>query len=175
MPEYIVTTYQDRNQIIRAKQVFQNIDLGTFEFRDEDGVIVALVPQNGNLLSIVEFDEAYQADFYDSYTPADDDPDDDVCLECQAEALADTDAFQEAVLGLIDAWHEDEPDTDTGPKVEHRVNRGLATWGVTFDGKFAPFGAEEAAGNLGLANYEENHGLWLTDPIEDCPLVEEGK
>jgi hypothetical protein len=186
MPEFIIKALSDKNIIVNADKFAPNISDNVYEFYT-DGALVGFVPFNENLLGVFEYKDAFQADFYDHQDWSDDledlaDPeDDDQCLECQASALANTDTFLEAVLDIVDRWHEksDDPSPEddpfpSPPRVEQRLWHRTPYWGVTFDGRFAPFGTESSARNIGLANFDLSHDVWITEPIAYCPLVEEG-
>jgi hypothetical protein len=126
MPTYYVKTigtiFQDakafsRTLLIEADSFRLNKDTRTYEFltaaktAKKAQTIVASIPQN-EVFAVLE-EEAYLADYlYDLDT---DEPEiDDVCLDCRAQEIIDTDAFSNAVFEMIDYWHEhaddEEPD-----------------------------------------------------------------
>jgi hypothetical protein len=128
MPEYYVTSntftphsnlsvggvarVKARVLIIKADW-YEQANSGDYHFFEGDKVkrnLVASVPDR-DVFSIVETKEAYQGDFITDLTD-DENPDEDICLDCQYHDLLESEAFWDKVWDIVDSWHEpDEPET----------------------------------------------------------------
>ncbi len=64
------------------------------------------------------------------------------------------------------------PDPEPLAKVEYRSYREEPTWGMTAEGRFIPFWDKDTSIAMSRVYYVGQWRTYVTEPIEDCPLVE---
>ena len=176
MPEYLVTTHDNRNLIVES-DYFEHNSPGSYDFfTKEEGktrVLVASINAH-SVLGVVEYEEAFKADFYDD-GPEDDEPS-DICLGCGVKELLGSDDFFNAVYDIVDSYHE--PDGPEPLTVFQGQYKGSKSWGFWFfDDKrevrvFVPFGARDYAEH-GLQRHKDGERNWGTWPLSETTPVEE--
>ena len=177
MPEYLVTTLDNRNLIVES-DYFEHNNPGSYDFfTKEEGktrVLVASINAH-SVLGVVEYEEAFKADFYDD-GPEDDEPS-DICLGCGVKELLGSDDFFNAVYDIVDSYHE--PDGPEPLTVFQGQYKGSKSWGFWFfDDKrevrvFVPFGDRDHAEH-GLQRHKDGERRnWGTWPLSETTPVEE--
>lgn len=123
MPEYIVKTGDGRNLIIAADYYKQDTSSAVYNFyksaevSKKAPVLVGSVNAHA-VLAVLEFEDAYQAD-YDNADPLDDEDDhDDTCLDCRLDNFVESSAFFDSVWSIVDFYlSPDNQDDPSGPEI----------------------------------------------------------
>ena len=182
MPEYLVTTHDNRNLIVES-DYFEHNNSDSYDFfTKEEGktrVLVASINAH-SVLGVVEYEEAFKADFYDD-GPEDDEPS-DICLGCEFKELLGSEDFFNAVYDIVDSYHEpDGPEPLTVFKATVKGNGNpTPQWGFWFEDKekgsvFVNFSEKEYA-EEGLEAHKKlsnPEGFWGTHPLSNVIPVEE--
>ena len=101
MPEYLVTTHDNRNLIVES-DYFEHNNPDSYDFfTKEEGktrVLVASINAH-SVLGVVEYEEAFKADFYDD-----------------GPNLLGSEDFFNAVYDIVDSYHEPDEENSEGPQ-----------------------------------------------------------
>ena len=161
MPEYLVTTHDNRNLIVES-DYFEHNNSDSYDFfTKEEGktrVLVASINAH-SVLGVVEYEEAFKADFYDD-----------------GPNLLGSEDFFNAVYDIVDSYHE--PDGPEPLTVFQGQYKGSKSWGFWFfDDKrevrvFVPFGDRVNAED-GLQRHKNGERCWETWPLSETTPVEE--
>ena len=157
MPDFIAKTHEGRNIIITADR-FEINNFGNYVFFT-NGNIVASV--NGpSVLVVSEFDEAYQADFFNDEPDEDETEDDhdDTCLDCRLEEFTQSPTFFDEVYSIIDFYFSKDnqepaacPCAETAPApepypIQHWKDKDGDEWyGFWVKGGFVHFSTKASA------------------------------
>ena len=178
MPTFVIKTADRPDFTIKAYEYFLTRD-NNFDFEDEESNTVASVPNASNIIAIVKDDNLFESD------------EDDVCLDCRFGEFLDSDDFREAVIDIVDSWHEipDPPENEGGEesskteeetpprKIELRRQKesGQESWGfVTRDGKaWVPCGGPGSASMALSLGVKDPIRTWYTWPLEETELIPE--
>ncbi len=162
MPEYLVTTHDNRNLIVESDYFEHNnsdsYDFFTKEVIGKTRVLVASINAH-SVLGVVEYEEAFKADFYDD-----------------GPNLLGSEDFFNAVYDIVDSYHE--PDGPEPLTVFQGQYKGSKSWGFWFfDDKrevrvFVPFGDRDRAEH-GLQRHKDGKRNWGTWPLSETTPVEE--
>ena len=131
MSKYVVKTPTDRNIIIETDDFYLNRD-NVFVFTDEDGDVVANVPNTSNVIAIVEEDadindfyysdhegdDVFKANYPAAAPPDDETETDDVCLDCRLTEFLNSPEFFDKVDDIVSFWHEDANAQQEAPAPE---------------------------------------------------------
>ena len=161
MPEYLVTTHDNRNLIVES-DYFEHNNSDSYDFfTKEEGktrVLVASINAH-SVLGVVEYEEAFKADFYDD-----------------GPNLLGSEDFFKPVYDIVDSYHE--PDGPEPLTVFQGQYKGSKSWGFWFfDDKrevrvFVPFGDRDHAEH-GLQRHKDGERNWETWPLSETTPVEE--
>ena len=161
MPEYLVTTHDNRNLIVES-DYFEHNNSDSYDFfTKEEGktrVLVASINAH-SVLGVVEYEEAFKADFYDD-----------------GPNLLGSEDFFNAVYDIVDSYHE--PDGPEPLTVFQGQYKGSKSWGFWFfDDEqeicvFVPFGDRDHAEH-GLQRHKDGERNWGTWPLSETTPVEE--
>lgn len=174
MPEYIVKTHDDdRSLVIKADRFIINKDNGSYDFFTKDSLVASV--NSRSILGVLEFEEAYQADFHE-----DDDPD-DTRLDFRFENFLESEDFYntvaEVVFDVLD-WleNEDKPgETEEKPKikVEQRVVDGIVEWGLVTPNGWVGFGPEATQEFAeGVAETWKPEHFYIYLPLEQTEVIQ---
>ncbi len=162
MPEYLVTTHDNRNLIVESDYFEHNnsdsYDFFTKEVIGKTRVLVASINAH-SVLGVVEYEEAFKADFYDD-----------------GPNLLESEDFFNAVYDIVDSYHE--PDGPEPLTVFQGQYKGSKSWGFWFfDDKrevrvFVPFEDRDRAEH-GLQRHKDGERNWGTWPLSETTPVEE--
>lgn len=167
MPEYLVTTHDNRNLIVES-DYFEHNNSDSYDFfTKEEGktrVLVASINAH-SVLGVVEYEEAFKADFYDD-----------------GPNLLGSEDFFNAVYDIVDSYHEpDGPEPLTVFKATVKGNGNpTPQWGFWYEDKekgsvFVNFSEKEYA-EEGLEAHKKlsnPEGFWGTHPLSNVIPVEE--
>lgn len=178
MSEYIVKTHAfvgsdgrnlERSLIIEA-DFFTNSGVSYEFYTRKDGVqkLVASV-QSREVLAVLEFEDAYQADILDGFEE-DEFEEDEACLDDRFKDLLKSEEFFNAVCSAYDTIQEADGDE---PGVQYRSHKGNLWYGfVDEDGNFVHFQDRENAVQ-GLKMYQDGDRNWATLPLSETEIVKE--
>lgn len=199
MPEYIVKTGEGRNLIIAADYYKQDTSSAVYNFyksaevSKKAPVLVGSVNAHA-VLAVLEFEDAYQAD-YDNADPLDDEDDhDDTCLDCRLDNFVESSAFFDSVWSIVDFYlspdnqedapSEDEtafpvPETPTAvpdqvnePEIEHWVNGDKEWYGFQTPDGFVHF-SDKGYVEDGLRQYREGYDGWSYEDLTGYTRLED--
>lgn len=175
MSEYIVKTHAfvgsdgrnlERSLIIEA-DFFTNSGVSYEFYTRKDGVqkLVASV-QSREVLAVLEFEDAYQADILDGFG----EDEFEARVEDHFKDLLKSEEFFNAVCSAYDTIQEADGDE---PGVQYRCHKGNLWYGfVDEDGNFVNFQDRENAVQ-GLKMYQDGDRNWATLPLAETEIVKE--
>lgn len=123
MPEYIVKTGEGRNLIIAADYYKQDTSSAVYNFyksaevSKKAPVLVGSVNAH-QVLAVLEFEDAYQADYHNADPLDDEDDHDDTCLDCRLENFVESSAFFDSVWSIVDFYLSPASEEGAVPETE---------------------------------------------------------